>query len=43
MRTRRWIDWEEIAGPAAAANPVWKKTPARSEIVTSLRGFAPLV
>jgi AraC-like DNA-binding protein len=41
MRTRRRIDWQEIAGPGAA-NPVWKTVPARSEIVTSLRKLAPL-
>ncbi len=41
MRTRRRIDWTEIVGPGAA-NPVWKRVPARSEIVTSLRALAPL-
>ena len=41
MRTRRRIDWPELVGPGGA-NPVWKRVPARSEIVTSVRALAPL-
>src|SRR4029078_6336111 len=41
MQTRRRIDWEEIVGPGAA-DPTWKKTPARSDTVRLLRDFGPL-
>jgi AraC-like DNA-binding protein len=41
MRTRRRIDWPELVGPDGGT-PVWKRAPARSEIVTSLRALAPL-
>ena len=41
MPSRRRIDWTEIIGPGAAS-PVWKKTPARSDVVTLLRAMAPL-
>ena len=41
MRTRRRIDWPTIVRPGEV-NPVWKKTPARSEVVGSLRQLAPL-
>jgi len=41
MQTRRRIDWEEIAEPGAA-DPTWRKAPARSEMVGRLRDFGPL-
>ena len=41
MRTRRRIDWPELEG-SELAHPVWKKSPARSEVVASLRELAPL-
>ena len=33
MRTRRRIDWPEIIEPRRAANPIWKRVPARSDVV----------
>jgi len=41
MRLRRRIDWPQLLGPKAP-NPVWKNTPARSDVVMSLRALAPL-
>ena len=41
MRTRRRIDWPEIIEPGTV-NPVWKRVPARSEVVGTLRKLAPL-
>jgi AraC-like DNA-binding protein len=41
MRTRRRIDWPELEG-SELAHPVWKKAPARSEVVASFRELAPL-
>src|SRR6185436_20365293 len=41
MPLRRRIDWPEILAPDATI-PTWKKAPARSDVVTSIRSFAPL-
>jgi AraC-like DNA-binding protein len=41
MPLRRRIDWPEILAPDAAI-PTWKKAPARSDVVMSIRSFAPL-
>jgi AraC-like DNA-binding protein len=41
MRTRRRIDWPEILAPGSP-RPVWKKAPARSDVVELLRALAPL-
>ena len=41
MRTRRRIDWPEIIEPGTV-NPVWRRVPARSEVVGTLRKLAPL-
>jgi len=41
MQTRRRIDWPEILGPGDPS-PTWKSTPARSDLVTLVRDFAPL-
>ena len=41
MRSRRRIDWPEILAPGAAA-PVWRKAPARSDVVALLRKLTPL-
>jgi AraC-like DNA-binding protein len=42
VRTRRRIDWPQLLGPEAEADPVWTKAPARSETVGLVRSFAPL-
>jgi AraC-like DNA-binding protein len=41
MQTRRRIDWAEILGPDDPS-PIWKNAPARSEVVSLVRDFAPL-
>jgi AraC-like DNA-binding protein len=41
MPLRRRIDWPEILAPGAAT-PTWKKAPARSDVVMSIRKLAPL-
>jgi AraC-like DNA-binding protein len=41
MPLRRRIDWPQILAPGAAT-PVWKKAPARSDVVMSIRELRPL-
>jgi AraC-like DNA-binding protein len=41
LRERRRIDWPMIVGPDAVT-AVWKRAPARSEVVALLRELAPL-
>jgi len=41
MQTRRRIDWPELLGPGEPS-PTWKAAPARSDVVTLARDFAPL-
>ena len=41
MQPRRRIDWPEILGPGDPS-PVWKSVPARSDVVSLVRNFAPL-
>ena len=41
MQPRRRIDWPEILGPGDPS-PIWKSAPARSDVVSLVREFAPL-
>jgi AraC-like DNA-binding protein len=41
MQTRRRIDWPEILAPGDPS-PIWKIAPARSDVVSLVRNFAPL-
>ena len=41
MQPRRRIDWPEILGPGDPS-PIWKSAPARSDVVSLVRNFAPL-